>query len=160
MSFTLSLTIDQPDLAWFLEAGSMAVFAVNTSSDQAGHRYLFSVTAGEFLFPMSAQVQPEGAQYKLVAVAIDVPILTPLVPAELEQNQAVDLATLVRQWSEHLSSVFANSDIAFSVIHPIEVETWATLQFHLINLQVEFFRKLTQLTQPSSPQPESVAGLL
>lgn len=92
------LLLNDRNTVWFVESGAFAIFAiaVEHGTPKGKRRYLFSVKAGEAMF--SAQLQTDGVQYQLLAVALE---RTELVALQQNWHEFVD------RWIHHLGSTVA-----------------------------------------------------
>lgn len=65
------LLLDDPETIWFVQSGSLALFAINVQNGipQGRRRYLFSVKAGEAMF--CATLISEAGQYQILALALE-----------------------------------------------------------------------------------------
>ena len=65
------LLLDDPETIWFVQSGSLAIFAINVQNGipKGRRRYLFSVKAGEAMF--CATLTSAAGQYQILAVALE-----------------------------------------------------------------------------------------
>jgi hypothetical protein len=108
------LFLDDPNLIWQIQSGSLAIFAMSTEAAvvKGRRRYLFNLKPGEVMFPTSlaAATTSLDAPCQLVAVALE-----PVVLAEVSQQtfvQRLELqSSLVQQqfqgWITHLGSTLS-----------------------------------------------------
>lgn len=114
-----SLTLDNPDWGWWVEAGSLAIFAHPQHQGQAAARqYLFTISAQEMLwgFPIPA----DNAPNQLIALALEPTTLKPLTLNDLQPFNLCPNGTdlpqsppLIQTWSDRLSQFFTQAQIPF-----------------------------------------------
>lgn len=65
------LLLDDRDTIWFVQSGSLALFAINVQNGipKGRGRYLFSVKVGEAMF--CATLTSAAGQYQILAVALE-----------------------------------------------------------------------------------------
>lgn len=137
---------------WLLQSGSMAVFAVEVLADgtEGQRRYLFRVSADEVLFEMDGA---EDCSYRVVAMAIETPVLRELTWSQLEVGEPnLDLFTLASRWSQHLSALFAGTSLASTGLNPQIPLDLDELQATLTTLHHHFFAQLIRLEQQDQAQ--------
>lgn len=136
---------------WQLQSGSMAVFAVTANADpfNGKRRYLFNVTANEAVFEIHTA---KSCPYRLLAIALEKPVLLELDPHPLRPETLVILATC---WLQRLESVFVPEisvpEISAPEVIPVTslsatvASNWDMLQTELTPHYRSFFQRLTQL---------------
>lgn len=114
-----SLTLDNPDWGWWVEAGSLAIFAHPQHQGQAAARqYLFTISAQEMLwgFPIPG----DNAPNQLIALALEPTTLKPLTLNDLQafnsSPNGIDRPQsplLIQTWNDRLCQFFAQAQIPF-----------------------------------------------
>ncbi|NER79295.1 MAG: NHLP bacteriocin export ABC transporter permease/ATPase subunit [Leptolyngbya sp. SIO1D8] len=155
MPVSLWLTAEPSDVQtrriWLLQSGSMAVFAVVVKLDQAHRkrRYLFTVTANEALFEI---LVAEQCPYRILAIALEEPVLKELKPHQWDLDDGETLATVAIGWQQHLASVFPNAPTSIQSLHHEIEKGESDLPSALDALHANFFEQLQQLEQQEFDQ--------
>lgn len=100
------LLLDDPETIWFVQSGSLALFAINVQNGipKGRRRYLFSVKAGEAMF--SATLPSAARQYQILAVALEETELLQVTKAEFCKSVGEDKTAIgrIERWVNHLGS--------------------------------------------------------
>jgi len=146
-----SLTLDNPDRGWWVETGSLAIFAHPQSQGQttAARQYLFSISAQEILWGFP--IQGDNAPNQLIALALEPTTLKPLTLNDLQNFNSSPNGTqlpsgmpLIQTWSDRLSQFFAPAHIPFSGLLEDCVQSEPDLQAALQTLHHNFLLALQQ----------------
>jgi NHLM bacteriocin system ABC transporter ATP-binding protein len=100
------LLLDDRDTIWFVQSGSLALFAINVQNGipKGRRRYLFSVKAGEAMF--CATLTSAAGQYQILAVALEATELLQVTKAEFCKSAGEDKTAIdrIERWVNHLGS--------------------------------------------------------
>ncbi|MBW4576244.1 MAG: NHLP bacteriocin export ABC transporter permease/ATPase subunit [Aphanothece sp. CMT-3BRIN-NPC111] len=143
------LLLDDPQTAWAIQSGSIALFAVTVKDGipEGARRYLFSAGVGEALFGVAAN--DDGKPYKILAVPIEETELLKLTQenfGELPHPVTEPIIALVNNWIEQWHSVFSDA-VILPILETSNIQDWDTLLEKLANLHSDFLRCLEQMEQ-------------
>lgn len=98
------LLLNDPETIWFVQSGSLALFAINVQNgiSKGRRRYLFSVKAGEAMF-CATLTSPDG-QHQILAVALEATQLLQVTKAEFCKSAEEDKTAIdhIERWVNHL----------------------------------------------------------
>ncbi len=104
------LLLDDSQMVWVVESGTLALFATKIEEEPKGNRhYLFSVSAGEALFGASL-----WEQWGILAVAIETTELSPLPMADFASLVAAadnDAIAFLECWLKHLGDFISSNQL-------------------------------------------------
>jgi NHLM bacteriocin system ABC transporter ATP-binding protein len=100
------LLLDNPETIWFVQSGSLALFAINVQNGipKGRRRYLFSVKAGEAMF--CATLTSAAGQYQILAVAMEATELLQVSKQDFCEWIGEDKTAIgrIERWVTHLGS--------------------------------------------------------
>lgn len=98
------LLLNDPETIWFVQSGSVALFAINVQNrtPKGRRRYLFSVKAGEAMF--CATLASATGEYQILAVALEATELVQVSKQDFCKLGGVDSPAidLIERWVNHL----------------------------------------------------------